>query len=249
MIPFYCVVQKVCVRCDQKEFVALSESSKKTGDVKFADANVEPVDCCSYRQYVFENDGESVVDDLIDFIFEQTNSVWVAHNGSRFDTVFLLRNVLIKKNLVPHVVMNGNKVMMIIYLQESKIFFFKSLPLDPKDALFGGRTSPACLIYSAKENEKIMYLDFTSLYPSMQKKNIFPVGHLQIYVGNDECRKIDLKNVMGFVKCTVLPPRNLLFPVLPVRIEGKLIFPLCFACAKEKQQAWNHVETERYLCL
>ena len=38
------------------------------------------------------------------------------------------------------------------------------------------------------------------------------------------------------------------FPVLPVRLEGKLIFPLCFACAKEKQQACNHVETERYLC-
>ena len=93
-----------------------------------------------------------------------------------------------------------------------------------------------------------MYLDFTSLYPSVQKKNIFPVGHPQIYIGNDECRKIDLKNVMGLVKCTVLPPRNLLFPVLPVRIEGKLIFPLCFACAKEKQQACNHVETERYLC-
>ena len=53
---------------------------------------------------------------------------------------------------------------------------------------------------------------------------------------------------MGLVKCTVLPLRNLLFPVLPVRIEGKLIFPLCLACAKEKQQACNHVETERYLC-
>ena len=134
------------------------------------------------------------------------------------------------------------------YLHESKIFFFKSLPLDPKDALFGGRTSPACLKYSAKDNEKIMYLDFTSLYPSVQKKNIFPVGHPQIYIGNNECRKIDLKTVMGLVICTVLPPRNLLFPVLPVRIEGKLIFPLCFACAKEKQQACNHVEMERYLC-
>ena len=41
MILIYCVVQKVCVKCDQKEFVRLSESSKKTGDVKFADANVK----------------------------------------------------------------------------------------------------------------------------------------------------------------------------------------------------------------
>ena len=112
MIPFYCVVQKVCVKCDQKEFVTLTESSKKTDDVKFADGCVERADCCGYRQYVFENNSESVVDDLIDFIFEQPNSVWIAHNGSRFDAVFLLRNVLIKKNLVPPVVMNGNKVMM-----------------------------------------------------------------------------------------------------------------------------------------
>ena len=42
-----------------------------------------------------------------------------------------------------------------------------------------------------------MYLHFTS-YPSVQKKNNFPVGHPQIYVGNDECRKIDLRNVMAF---------------------------------------------------
>ena len=83
------------------------------------------------------------------------------------------------------------------YLHESKIFFLKSLPLDPKDALFGGRTSPACLKYSVKENEKIMYLDFTSLYPSVQKKNIFPVGHPQIYIGNDECRKMILKTLWG----------------------------------------------------
>ena len=85
-------------------------------------------------------------------------------------------------------------------MHENKIFFFKSLPLDPKDALFGGRISPACLKYSATENEKIMYLDFTSLYPSVEKKNIFPVGHPQIYIGNHECRKIDLKNINGALK-------------------------------------------------
>ena len=57
---------------------------------------------------------------------------------------------------------------------------FKSPPLDPKDALFSGRTSPGSLKYAAKENEKIMYLDFTSLYPSVQKKNILPVGHASV---------------------------------------------------------------------
>ncbi len=48
-------------------------------------------------------------------------------------------------------------------LQENRNEFFKILPLDPRDSLFGERTSPACLYYEIKENKKINYNDFTSL--------------------------------------------------------------------------------------
>ena len=118
------------------------------------------------------------------------------------------------------------------YLQESKIFFLKSLPLDPKDALFGGRTSPACLKYSVKEKEKIMYLDFTSLYPRLQKKNIFPVGHAQIYISNDECRKIDLKNVMGLVKCVAAEKSAV--SRLTRTHRGQIDFPSMLCMCKRK---------------
>ena len=73
---------------------------------------------------------------------------------------------------------------------------------------------------------------------------------IEYRLSRDGERKILDRFVDGYCEesNTVYQPRNLLFPVLPVRIDGKLIFPLCFACAKEKQEACNHVETECYLC-
>lgn len=41
------------------------------------------------------------------------------------------------------------------YLHEKKQEFFNVLPLNPRDTLCGGRTSPFCLSYEAKEEEKI----------------------------------------------------------------------------------------------
>ena len=73
---------------------------------------MKPVSCCGYRQYVFENNNANIVEILLDFMFSQTtDSVWVAHNGGRFDSVFLLRELLVKRGIVPQVIMNGNKIM------------------------------------------------------------------------------------------------------------------------------------------
>ena len=33
------------------------------------------------------------------------------------------------------------------------------------------------------------------------------------------------------MKCKVLPPKDLYLPLLPYRARGKLLFPLCGACA------------------
>ena len=38
------------------------------------------------------------------------------------------------------------------------------------------------------------------------------------------------------MKCRVLPPRQLYMPVLPLKCNGKLMFPLCRACAETNQQ-------------
>ena len=115
-------------------------------------------------------------------------------------------------------------------MMKMKRKFYSFTPLEPRDALYGGRTSPACLFKEVKENEKKFYVDFTSLYPFVQKTKKFPTGHPQIYI-KDECKQCDIKNMFGLVKCRILPPRNLYFPVLPVRCEGKLLFPLCYTCA------------------
>ena len=96
MIPFYCVIQKVCTNCDEKPFVKKNEDFEAAEDDPRADVSVEGVPCCGRRQYVFENNNGSVVADLVDFMYAQEkNSVWIAHNGGRFDTVFLLRELLI----------------------------------------------------------------------------------------------------------------------------------------------------------
>ena len=114
------------------------------------------------------------------------------------------------------------------WIDNDENIFFHTL-LEPRDALYGGRTSPACLFKEVTEKEKKNYIDPSSLYPFVQKSKTFPIGHPQIYI-KDEHQQIDIKPMFGLVKCRILPPRNLYFPVLPIRYEKKLLFPLCYTC-------------------
>ena len=41
-------------------------------------------------------------------------------------------------------------------------------PLNPRDAFYGGRTNATKLLYNFKENECGRYVDFCSLYPTVQ---------------------------------------------------------------------------------
>ena len=52
----------------------------------------------------------------------------------------------------------------------------------------------------------------------------------------------------GLIKCDVLPPSFLFYPVLPYRAQGKLMFPLCRTCAENLQETpCEHSEEERML--
>ncbi|KAJ8307842.1 hypothetical protein KUTeg_014625 [Tegillarca granosa] len=51
------------------------------------------------------------------------------------------------------------------------------------------------------------------------------VGHPEIITSGLD--KINLNDFFGIVKCKILPPRRLFLPVLPVKCNGKLTFPLC----------------------
>src|SRR6266481_7359045 len=86
-------------------------------------------------------------------------------------------------------------------------------------------------------DEKLFYLDICSLYPFVQKTKRFPTGHPRT-----------IKHNFGIAHCTILPPQDLLFPVLPVRSRGKLIFPLCQTCCDWNQiSICKHTDSQRQL--
>lgn len=120
--------------------------------------------------------------------------------------------------------------------------------LNPRDAFFGGRTNATKLYYKCKPNEIIKYVDFVSLYPTVQFYDYFPKGHPEIITSTVEYDE----NWFGMIKCKILPPRKLYHPVLPVKIKTKqafkLLFPLCYSCAKnQNQEKCNHNDNDRCL--
>ena len=114
--------------------------------------------------------------------------------------------------------------------------------LKPRDALYGGRTNAFQLYYKCKDEEKIKYYDFTSLYPAVQKQELYPIGHPEIitsFVNND------ISAFFGLIKCKVIPPAGLYAPVLPARINNKLVFTLCQQCADDQDMICKHNEAKR----
>ncbi|XP_078380154.1 uncharacterized protein LOC144663093 [Oculina patagonica] len=104
--------------------------------------------------------------------------------------------------------------------------------LEPRDAFFGGRTNAIQLYHQTREDEEIHYVDFTSLYPWVNKNCTYPEGHPKVIL---EPGHTDLSQYFGLVKCSVHPPFGLFSPVLPYRHGGKLTFPLCRTCVETEQ--------------
>jgi hypothetical protein len=118
-------------------------------------------------------------------------------------------------------------------------------PLNVRDCLYGGRCNGLKLYHECDEGEEIHYVDFLSLYPDRCKYFKIPVGHPIVHL---EPRIPDIFTTEGILKCTVLPPQNLYHPVLPSKMNGKLMFVLCRTCGEEMNEGeCNHSETEREL--
>ena len=119
-------------------------------------------------------------------------------------------------------------------------------PLNPRDSFYGGRTNATKLLYKFKENECGRYVDFCSLYPTVQYYQKYPISHpTKIHNPEKYC-----KSLYGLIKCKVVPPRKLYHPVLPQRIKvdsyEKLVFTLCKTCAETKNQTkCKHTDTQR----
>ena len=117
-------------------------------------------------------------------------------------------------------------------------------PLNPRESLSGGRTEGMVLYRQATGDEKIYHIDYTSLYPDRQKYGKYPTGSPKIVRFNLDYSM----NYFGLIYCLVLPPRGLYIPVLPLKINNKLMFALCKTCAHNQQQeTCMHTDYERAL--
>ena len=119
-------------------------------------------------------------------------------------------------------------------------------PLNPRDALYGGRTNATKLEYNFKDNEYGCYVDFCSLYQTVQYYQKYPISNpTKIF----NLEKYD-KSRYDLIKCKVIAPRGLYHPVLPQRIKvdsyEKLVFTLCKACTETRNQnKCKHSDNER----
>lgn len=117
---------------------------------------------------------------------------------------------------------------------------------DLRAAVYGGRTEVFRLYHKIKEGEKILYYDFTSLYPWANKYTTYFKGHPKIF--KDIENPSDVLNFNGVAKCSILPPKDLYLPCLPFKCNGRLLFPLCAKCALVMNVFHcDHTEEERML--
>ena len=116
-------------------------------------------------------------------------------------------------------------------------------PLNPREALIGGRVN-AAVLYIKSGNGKINHYDIRSLYPFVNKRSKYPYGHPKII---KNIQNSDIDQYEGLIFCRILPPQDLYFPVLGIRIEDKLVFPLCYECARDKANNCDHDDYDRSL--
>ena len=105
----------------------------------------------------------------------------------------------------------------------------------------------------AAPDEKIFYVDVTSLYPWVNNNCTYPIGHPKIITNPSE---LSMTRYFGIALIDILPPEGLYFPVLPARgATGRLTFPLCRTCSEsevkipllERSPICPHTDQERTL--
>ncbi len=114
---------------------------------------------------------------------------------------------------------------------------------DAREGFFGGRTNAIVIYHKCKPNEKIRYVDFTSLYPYVNKYCKYPKGLPEIITKDFK----DINEYFGIAQVEVLAPQDLYHPLLCVKGNGKLIFGLCRTCILESVRECVHTTEERML--
>ena len=109
-------------------------------------------------------------------------------------------------------------------------FIFKSY--------YGGRTE----VFKKGEYENLFYYDINSLYPSVMRDFKIPLPQSVEIIRSPQQYFIYSK--MGVSECIINVPETLDKPILPVRHEGKLIFPVGTI-----KGVWTHEEIRKALTL
>uniref|UniRef100_A0A1I8H3J3 DNA-directed DNA polymerase n=1 Tax=Macrostomum lignano TaxID=282301 RepID=A0A1I8H3J3_9PLAT len=91
-----------------------------------------------------------------------------------------------------------------------------------EDALYGGRVECFIPHAVASETETLKYRDVVSLYPTVQSKDPYPIGHPVQHPTPQTLNSDALASYFGIAKVTVLPPSDLHIPLLPYRLGYRL---------------------------
>jgi DNA polymerase type B, organellar and viral len=135
------------------------------------------------------------------------------------------------------------------YLEEDE----KIPKINHRKTLSGGRTNATRLYYHCEPDEKIEYYDVNGLYPYVLMSKRYPTCHPTYFMPapSDDPVEFFLNGThewFGLVQCTILPPRQLSIPVLELKVNERLTFPLCNTCVREKSNSLcNHSDEERAL--
>ena len=122
--------------------------------------------------------------------------------------------------------------------------------LQPREALYGGRTQAFCSKAEATERIQLGYYDFTSLYPYVNAGGTaYPRGNPMVVTAGfpDVNEPLEMR---GLIFCDVFPDPDAPIGFLPSKIEGKLMFPLCRTCAQNQNTSGPCTHTkvsERFL--
>lgn len=119
------------------------------------------------------------------------------------------------------------------YISERKEVYRKikdGYGVHPRQAYMGGRTNNRRFYYDCIEGEEeIRMVDVVSLYPYVMHSREFPVGHPEVLRENFP----PVEEIFGLVACRIRAPNQMVFPILPLRINGRLVFALCRSCAEQ----------------
>jgi len=116
--------------------------------------------------------------------------------------------------------------------------------LTPRAAVRGGFLELYRLSYEANESQDILYYDANSMYSTVARDTLFPIGDYQIILEQDLQTSIEIRNneifylgepcTSDLAHCAVLAPSDLDKPFLPYRLNNLTFYANCRTCLSKK---------------